>query len=185
MATTERIHFTPRPDDAWQRAAVGFVCDSDNGWTATGAVTRTRSRVLAITEVVFHGPTDDDGAPGPVTSLNLRQLPTGAILAGAMHRGLLANNAEVVPRKPVGRSGRAPLSDELIRSVAESYLAETAPGRPRGVIQRLAEQFGKPVPTIGRWVMRARADGWLGPAVSGREGGEPGPRLIAEQRQAE
>jgi hypothetical protein len=37
--------------------------------------------------------------------------------------------------------------------------------------------------TMSRYVFRARQTGWLGPAVHGREGSEPGPKLIAESSQ--
>jgi len=183
MAATERIKITARPDDPWHRPAVAFACTSDDGWTATGTVARTGSRGVVITEVTFYGQ-DDEGAPGAVTSTALRRLPSGEILAQAMRCGLLANDQKVAPRRSIGRPGRAPLSDDLIRIVAQTYLEETTPGKPRGALQRLSVRFSKPVPTISRWVMRARADQWLGPAVPGREGGEPGPRLIAEQQQA-
>ena len=174
-----QIHITAQPDDQWHRHTCGFRYDSAEGWAATGTVTRTRRRGVIITEIAFEGSAEDDGAPGPVTSTALRQLPTGDILATAMRSELLPPyeyETPPPPREP-RPSGRAPLTEELIREVAEVYLRESAPGKPRGALQRVAEHFDKPVPTASRWVQRARADGWLGPAIPGREGGEPGPRL--------
>lgn len=80
------------------------------------------------------------------------------------------------PREP--QPGRAPLPDELLHQVAEGYLAEAAPGRPRGAVKRLAQQLGRSENTVSRWVARARRDGWLGPGRQGHEGAEPGPRLL-------
>lgn len=74
--------------------------------------------------------------------------------------------------------GRAPLPDELLHQVAEGYLAEAAPGKPRGAVKRLAQQLGRSENTVSRWVARARKDGWLGPGRQGHEGAEPGPRLL-------
>lgn len=81
------------------------------------------------------------------------------------------------PQRP--QPGRAPLPDELLRQVAEGYILENAPGKPRGAVKRLAEQLGRSENTVSRWVARARKDGWLGPGRQGHEGAEPGPRLIA------
>lgn len=81
------------------------------------------------------------------------------------------------PAKP--QPGRAPLPDELLQQVAEGYLAESGPGKPRGAVKRLAEQLGRPEATVSRWVSRARKDGWLGPGRQGHEGAEPGPKLLA------
>jgi hypothetical protein len=174
----DRVHISSAPDDAWNRRTAAFRYDSGEGWSAIGTVTRTRRRGVVITDVRFEGPGEDDGAPGPVTSTALRQLPISDILASAMHSGLIPPyDVEVPPKREPRPSGRAPLTDALIREVAEVYLRETAPGKPRGALQRVAEHFDKPLPTASRWVQRARADGWLGPAVTGREGGEPGPRL--------
>jgi transposase len=77
--------------------------------------------------------------------------------------------------------GRAPLPDELLRAVAERYLAETAPEKPRGAVKRVAAALGRPEQTVSKWVARARREGWLGPGVAGKEGAVPGPRLLSEQ----
>lgn len=176
------IRITPQPDDDWHRHCAAFTYDSGEGWTATGTLTRTRRRGVIITEIRFHGPTDDDGEPGAVTSAALRHIPTGEIIATAMHSDALPpyeQTPQPASREPKRQPGRQPLSDDLIRDVAIRYLAETDPGLPRGAIQRLANYYDKPAQTISRWVMRARADGWLGAAVPGREGGGPGPLLLA------
>jgi len=75
--------------------------------------------------------------------------------------------------------GRAPLPDELLQQVAEGYLTESAPGKPRGAVKRLAQQLGRSENTVSRWVARARKDEWLGPGRQGHEGASPGPRLLA------
>lgn len=182
----DRVRITSQPDDAWHRHTASFRYDSSEGWTATGTVTRTRRRGVVITDVRFEAPGDEDGAPGPVTSTALRQLPISDILSSAMQSGLLPQYPTTPPPKREPRpSGRAPLTDAHIRDVAETYLRETGPGKPRGALRRVAEHFGKPVPTASHWVQRARADGWLGPAVTGREGGEPGPRLLQARQDEE
>lgn len=177
-----RVQITPLPDDDWDRRTAAFLYSSPDGWTASGTVTRTRRRGVIISELTFHGGAEDEGEPGPVTSSALRQLPTGDIIATAMRSDALPpyeHAVEPVPREEKRQPGRQPLTDELLVEVATRYLAETGPSKPRGAVQRLAEQMGKPPATISRWLMRARADGWLGPAVPGREGGEAGPRLIS------
>ena len=170
-------------DDDWHRHRAGFVYRSPDSWTAVGNVVRTRRRGVVISDVAIQGPADEDGAPGAVTSTALREIPTGEIVAAAMASGHLPEyeyTQPVAPVEPKRQPGRQPLSSELLQDVALRYIAESLPGRPRGTVQRLAEHYDKPVQTISRWVMRARRDAWLGPAVPGREGGEPGQRLIAE-----
>ncbi|GKQ37195.1 hypothetical protein ALMP_37340 [Streptomyces sp. A012304] len=87
------------------------------------------------------------------------------------------------PKEP--RPGRAPLPDELMRQVAEGYISECGPGQPRGAVKRLAQRLGRPEATVARWVTRARKEGWLGPGASGREIGEPGPRLLAARAEGD
>lgn len=72
-------------------------------------------------------------------------------------------------------------TDELLERVAIAYLRETEGSRPPGAMRRLAEEFDRPEGTVGSWVKRARALGWLGPTSPGRRGAEPGPRLRQEQ----
>ena len=177
-----RAHITinPMADDDWHRHRAVFTYRSPDNWTAVGSVVRTRRRGVVISDVAIQGPADEDGAPGAVTSTALREIPTGEIVAAAMASGHLPEyeyTQPVAPAEPKRQPGRQPLSEDLLRDVAVRYLAETASGQPRGAVQRLAEHYGKPAQTVSRWVMRARADGWLGPAVPGREGAEPGPRL--------
>jgi transposase len=74
--------------------------------------------------------------------------------------------------------GRAPLTDDLLRRVAVAYLEETAPGKDRAAVTRVAARFDRPVKTINNWIARARNEGWLGPAAQGRAGADPGPRLL-------
>lgn len=85
--------------------------------------------------------------------------------------------SENAPEKP--QPGRAPLPDELLVAVAEGYIVESGPGKPRGAVKRLAQRLGRPEATVSRWVARARKEGWLGPGAPGREVGEPGPKLMA------
>jgi hypothetical protein len=166
----------PLPGDS-ERVTGRFRCEAPDDWVASGVLSRTW-RGLAITELTVEPWIEVDNEPGHITSKLLRKIPTGAIIAAAQSAGLAGDTAvPVEPPAPKRQPGRQPLSDELLRGIAEAYLRETAPGMPRGSITRLAEQYGKPKPMIARWVMRARGDGWLGPAAPGREGGEPGPRL--------
>lgn len=87
-------------------------------------------------------------------------------------------STELEPPKRHG--GREPLTDELLRDVAVTYLEETAPGKPKKPLERMAAKYDKPEETVRTWVARARKAGWLGPALRGRAGAEPGPRLLAD-----
>lgn len=69
------------------------------------------------------------------------------------------------------------MTDDLLRRVAMAYLEETGPGKDRAAITRMEQRFDRPRGTILTWVNRARKEGWLGPAVRGRMGSEPGPKL--------
>ena len=167
----------PAPGDG-ERVVARFRCESPDGWAVAGQLSRTW-RGLAITSLHVEPWVEVDTEPGHITSSLLRQIPTGGILAAAQAAGISIQDAPASPpkRDEKRQPGRQPLSDDLIRDVALRYLTETGPGKPRGAVQRLAEHYGKPAQTISRWVMRARADGWLGPAVPGREGGAHGRRL--------
>ena len=121
-----------------------------------------------------------EGGSG-VTAGMLRSIPVGAILA-AHYADLAAVAAAPCAPPPINetrprRSGRAPLTQELLRDVAVAYIEENAPGKPVGAMKRIATRFGKPEETIRNWVTRARRDGWLGPSVKGRAGAAPGPLL--------
>jgi transposase-like protein len=122
----------------------------------------------------------------------LRKIPVGEILAeirtqlaqeearrGASRRGTADDRAVVTAGRPPRRSGRAPLTPELLQNVAIAYLQENMPGVGPGAMTRLARRFGKPEETMRSWVARARRDGWLGPSAKGRAGAEPGWRLEA------
>lgn len=129
----------------------------------------------------------------PVSAAQVRMLPVGKLLAAIQSvgreetvqrevRAALAE-AEHAPAQPVSqrRGGRPPITPELLRQVAEAYLEETAEGKPPRALGRIAERFDRPQETIRTWLARARKEGWLAPAVKGRLGGEPGPRLIAHR----
>lgn len=180
---TETSVFGPLQDDEADVFA-RFEAHSPDGWSAVGTLGLDEKSGIYIRSIEVL-PSQPAQHPG-VTSTILRQIPTGAILAAAnAYRTSFENLSATFPRveHPRGpQPGRAPLTDAQLAEVAVRYLLETAPGKPRGAIQRIAKQMGKPPATISRWVMRARADGWLGPAVPGREGAEQGPKItiIAE-----
>lgn len=172
------IEIHPRPPDAWGRTTADFAYTGE-GWAVVGQLVQT-PRGIVIGEITISGAPAGEEDLQPITSTVLRQVPTGEILASALGSGLFSGptqprtDEQAEKRQP----GRQPLSADLLRDVALRYLVETLPGRPRGAVQRLAEHYGKPPQMISRWVMRARRDGWLGPAVPGREGAEIGPRLL-------
>lgn len=179
---TEIAVHQPTADQQDAGAVAAFQCHGEEGWSANGSVTRGIHGQLAITDMQI------TAAPqGAISAKVLRSIPLGDILAT-----VLASTSDlgVTPKSPVapkpaaGRPGRAPLSDEFLRRVAEGYLAESTPGKPKGAVKRLAEQMNEPPGTVSRWVWRARKEGWLGPAAPGREGAEVGPRLF-EARAAE
>lgn len=159
---------------------------TEDGWSWEAVVSRGPNGLV----ISYLGVWPDDPAAS-VNSRMLRNVALSTILS--MVQGWL--EASDIPAlqptvgyestsleriKPDGpaKAGRAPLAPELLREVAEGYLEETGPGKPRGAIKRLAVRLDKPEPTVSRWVVRARKEGWLGPAMAGREGAEPGPRLI-------
>ncbi|GGW68471.1 hypothetical protein GCM10010503_52300 [Streptomyces lucensis JCM 4490] len=87
----------------------------------------------------------------------------------------------VAPRQETGRprrGGRPLITDDLLRQLAEVYLEETAEEKPAGALRRVAAKFDRPTETIRTWLARACKEGWLAPAVKGRAGGEPGPKLL-------
>ncbi|WP_405597603.1 hypothetical protein OG741_13980 [Streptomyces sp. NBC_01410] len=136
-----------------------------------------------------------------MTSRLLRDIPVGEILDAARQWtamneiantgpwAIMINPPERTADEIIAASttsdkpspGRAALPDELLMAVAEGYIAESAPGKPRGAVKRLAAVLKRPEETVSRWVARARKEGWLGPGAAGREGAEPGPRLAAAQ----
>lgn len=159
-----------------------FECKPRNDeWAVTGDITRnTQGLVISRLELLSKDP-----AGNGVTGGLLRRIAVSDILHVARAHVALAVQAEgerdgpvyaVPPSKPRS-GGRGALSDELLRSVAVAYLAETAPGRPTGAVKRIATEFERPEETVRSWIARARKAGWLGPSVKGRAGAEPGPRL--------
>ncbi|MCC3652737.1 hypothetical protein LIX60_14950 [Streptomyces sp. S07_1.15] len=157
-----------------------FECRPSTGeWAATGDVAR-HAQGLVISRLELSA---TDPAGNGITGSLLRRVQISDVLHVA--RAHVALSVYGGPEQQAGpqeksksrSGGRAGLSDELLRSVAVAYLAETAPGRPAGAVKRIAEEFGRPDETIRSWIARARKAGWLGPSVKGRAGAEPGPRL--------
>lgn len=147
-------------------------------WLAKGDISRG-AQGLVISRIEMQAV---DPAGNGITGSLLRRVQVGDILHVA--RAVTARAAQAAeapapeypPRRPRS-GGRGTLSDELLRSVAVSYLAETAPGRPAGAVKRMAQEFDRPEETVRSWISRARKEGWLGPSVKGRAGAEPGPLL--------
>ncbi|UXY28581.1 hypothetical protein [Streptomyces sp. HUAS TT20] len=148
-------------------------------WAVAGDVTRNaQGLVISRLELI-----SKDLSGSGVTGGLLRRIQVSDILHVARAHVALAVHSETDgPTFPEASSksrsgGRGALSDELLRSVAVAYLAETAPGRPAGAVKRMAQEFDRPEETVRSWIARARKAGWLGPSVKGRAGAEPGPRL--------
>lgn len=125
---------------------------------------------------------------GSIGAAAVKNLPVGRIVSSLQSLWALDNARRGVSQppqpqqaatsNPPRRGGRAPITDDLLRELAESYLRETAPGKPGRALNRIAAEFGRPQETIRTWLARARREGWLAPAVKGRAGGEPGPKLL-------
>lgn len=114
--------------------------------------------------------------PSGITHRLLHRVPLGEILAEV--RADLARYDMPASDTPIP-PGRVLIDDNLLRQVAMAYLEETGPGKDRAVLQRLERRFGRPKGTIRTWIKRAREEGWLGAALQGRMGTEPGPKLMA------
>ncbi|MFK0125548.1 hypothetical protein ACIQSP_19810 [Streptomyces nigra] len=157
-----------------------FQCRPRNEeWAVEGDVARNaQGLVISRLELI-----SKDLSGNGITGGLLRRVAVSDILHVARAHVALAVHAETdTPALPEASSrprsgGRGALSDELLRSVAVAYLAETAPGRPAGAVKRMAKEFERPEETVRSWITRARKGGWLGPSVKGRAGAEPGPRL--------
>ncbi|MFF4356896.1 hypothetical protein [Streptomyces sp. NPDC001604] len=156
-----------------------FECRPTSGeWLAKGDIARgSQGLVISRVELQAHDP-----AGNGITGSLLRRIQVGDILHLA--RAVTARAAQSAetpapeyPPREARSSGRGALSDELLRSVAVAYLAETAPNRPSGAVKRMAQEFSRPEETVRSWIARARKAGWLGPSVKGRAGAEPGPLL--------
>lgn len=182
----------PDPNERDAGAVAHFKHSSPEGWRAAGTVSQGR-RGLVISRLEVW-PDAEGAAPlESVTSRTLRAIPLGYILSEVQRWTELLTFATVrvqtadeilAAHHPEGPSpGRAPLPDELLRQVAEGYLAETSRGL-RGAVKRLSDQLGRPEKTVSNWVAKARRDGWLGPASQGRAGATPGPRLLDSRNSA-
>lgn len=190
------LTFAHQPSDQQRKAGVVacFVHRPGNGedWVVQGDVSRSPQGLVISRMEIWPG-TPGDEPYASVTARILRAVPVGEILskvtstAFVMEPLLAESSYPLTPQAPADekpRPGRAPLTDELLREIALEYLEETRPGMPRGAVQRMAAKHERPVPTISRWLKRAREDQWLGPAAQGREGGEAGPRLVAAEVRA-
>lgn len=166
-------------DQAEGTVVATFECRPTSGeWLAKGDVSRG-TQGLVISRIELQAV---DAAGNGITASLLRRIQVGDILHLARATTARAAQSDEVPAleypEPKPRSGgRSALSDELLRSVAVSYLSETAPGRPAGAVKRMALEFDRPEETVRSWIARARKADWLGPSVKGRAGAEPGPRL--------
>jgi hypothetical protein len=173
---------TPSP----AAAARGVACHFNwNGGDlrATGDVSRGEQG-LVITRVEI-----TTSAVTGITHGLFRQVPLGDVLRFANTSNMVSDPDLVAlttgmrPAAPAADDyvippGRVLVTDELLRHVALAYLDESRPGKDRAVLQRLEERLGRPKGTVRGWVQRAREEGWLGAAVQGRMGAEPGAKLL-------
>ncbi|MFJ7069865.1 hypothetical protein [Streptomyces sp. NPDC101115] len=193
----------PRPEDvirAAERAYTGLPItlgepagvdprpfSYDDGSVTISGAARLTGQTVRITRLEIR-PDDPDAA---ISAVQVKNLPFGRIVSSlqsllaldaARREGAPLSATETAPRpaepKQPRRGGRPLITDDLLRRLAEAYLVETAEGKPAGSLARLAEHFDRPVQTIRTWIARARKEGWLAPAVKGRAGGEPGPKLL-------
>ncbi len=110
------------------------------------------------------------GGP-PVTSEGLHAIPVRRLIRNGVYRFLMDVNAsgarELLQRDPAELRAAGP-TEESLRVVAYVYrLAYLASDPP---VVAVAQHFGLPRSTAGRWVQRARAGGFLGSTTSGRAG---------------
>ncbi|WP_042400296.1 hypothetical protein [Streptacidiphilus carbonis] len=172
---------SPEPDAAARGVACHFAWGSGD-LRATGDVSRGEQG-LVVTRVEITAP-----SRAGITHGLLRRVPLGDVLRFA-NTSSMVNDPNIValttgirPARPaddyVIPPGRVLVTDELLRHVALVYLEESAPGKDRAVLQRLEERLGRPKGTVRGWVQRAREAGWLGAAVQGRMGAEPGTKLL-------
>lgn len=75
------------------------------------------------------------------------------------------------------KRGRPSLPDSILIDIAHAYLEEAAAGV--GLLNRLSLRFDRPEATVRDWIATARREGYLTPAVPGKRGAGPGPRLNA------
>lgn len=167
----DRFSFQAQP-----RAGLAPRAGEDPAWRASGDVVRGEQG-LKITRLEIEA---DPKTSAGITGSLVRQIPLGTLLDYVRAKIALAEVpvvANIKAQTPVA-GGRTPMTDELLRQVASSYLVETAPGKPSGALKRMAEEFGRPEETIRTWISRARKAGWLGPSARGRAGAEPGPKFF-------
>lgn len=170
-----------------EQSARGVVAHFEiEGQRVRGTVSRGEAG-LAVTSVTVEGE-----LPGGVTQRFLRDVPLAGVLRAirsyvslmeAQRRGVLGQ--ESAPSLPVptdadlpDTAGRVAVTDELLRQVALVFIDESAPGKDKRGIERVAQRFGRPEGTVRSWIARARQAGWLEPGSKGRIGAEPGPRLL-------
>ena len=120
----------------------------------------------------------------PLTTSVLRDLPVGSWMAADRRRmwnrvaweqhrtGLTRKDRDRLRRQriAVGKAtaGRPKVTDELLAEVAEVYRDANSHGS--APTQAVADYFQRPRSTAAKWVQRARAEGFLGPAVERRAG---------------
>lgn len=156
-----------------------FSCAIGDDWAVSGDVERGPFG-LVVSRLEITAQT----AAG-VTHHLLRKVPLGSLLAEARaHVAASEPPALEAPSDGASNTGSryVAMTDDHLRKVAMAYLRETAPGKDRAAISRMEQEFGRPRGTILTWITRARKEGWLGPAVRGRLGSEPGRRLIEATR---
>ncbi len=103
---------------------------------------------------VLMGP---DRGPDELTTDEINALETGALAAKQTKRG------------------RPPLPDSTLIEIAHAYLEEAPIGV--GLLKRLSKRFDRPEATVRDWIAAARREGYLTPAVPGKRGAGPGPKL--------
>lgn len=155
---------------------------SGDDWAVSGQA-RLEGDAVRLLSLEVRSPASE----GAVTASMVNRVPVGRIV-GSLQTLLTLDRARregggTTATKPTKaetqrRGGKPRITDEQLRELAEAYLTETAEGKPARPLARIAEQFGRPEETVRTWLARARKEGWLAPAVKGRAGGEPGPKLL-------
>lgn len=193
----------PRPNDilrAAERAYTGLPItlgepadagtrpfSYDEGAVTVTGTARLSGRTVRLTRLEV-SPNDPTGA---LNAVQVKNIPFGRIVSSlqtllaleeARRGGAQPPTADpAATRQEPGRprqGGRPLITDDLLRQLAEAYLEEAAEEKPAGALRRVAARFDRPTETIRTWLARARKEGWLAPAVKGRAGGEPGPKLL-------
>ncbi|GAA2558854.1 hypothetical protein GCM10009861_18700 [Neomicrococcus aestuarii] len=140
-----------------------------------------------------------------ITSDVLRRIPLGRIVAMAQqslaHEAWRTDGLQVLMGRDRGpdeltseevnalesgaraakqtKRGRPPLPDSTLTEIAHAYLEEAPAGV--GLLKRLAARFDRPEATVRDWIASARREGFLTPAIPGKRGAGPGPRLTTDQ----